>query len=93
MGKVRVWPLISLAVVLMVISVVKISAEQTIEKPKITTRQLKPQTVLYTLYRGSYDKMGGTIGNLYALAGKKGVCPRGALCCAYLNNPQYASLS
>jgi len=91
MSKVKVWSLLLLAMALTAISVVEILAEQTTEKPKITVRQLKPQTALYTIYRGSYDKMGETIGNLYALAGQKGVYPRGSLCCVYLNNPEHVS--
>jgi DNA gyrase inhibitor GyrI len=90
MSKVKVWSLL-LAMVLMVISAVEIFAEQTTEKPKITIRQLKPQTVLYTIYRGDYEKMGGAIGNLYALAGQKGLYPRGSMCCVYLNNPDHVS--
>lgn len=91
MSKLRVWSLLLLAMALMVISVVEIFAEQTTDKPEITIRQLKPQTVLYTIHRGSYDKMGEAISNLFALAGKKGVYPRGSLSCVYLNNPQYVS--
>jgi len=90
MSKVRVW-LLLLVMVLTAVSVVEIFAEQTTDKPKITVRQMKPQTVLYTIYRGNYEKMGGAIGKLYALAGQKGVYPRGSLCCVYLNNPQYVS--
>jgi len=77
--------------VLLAVSVIEIFAEQAKEEPKITIRKLQPQTVLYAIYRGSYEKMGGAIGNLYALAGQKGVYPRGMMCFAYLNNPQYVS--
>jgi effector-binding domain-containing protein len=79
------------AMVVVAVSVVGISAEQTIDKPEITIRQLQPQTVLYTIYRGSYDKIGKAIGNLYALAGQKGIIPRGSVSCVYLNNPEYVS--
>lgn len=89
MSKVRIWSLL-LATVLMVIVAAGISAEQTTE-PKITIRQLEPQTVLYTIYRGSYDKIGKAIGSLYALAGQKGIHPQGQMSCVYLNNPEYIS--
>ncbi len=91
MGKVRVWLPLLLMVILMVISSVEIFAEQAAGNPGITIRKLEPQTVLYTIYRGSYDKMGKAIGNLYALARDKGVYPRGSLSCVYLNNPQLIS--
>jgi effector-binding domain-containing protein len=81
-----------LAMVVVVISVVGISAEQPTDKPEITIRQLQPQMVLYTIYRGSYEKMGTAIGNLYALAGQKGIIPCGSISCVYLNNPEYVSL-
>ena len=91
MGRLSVWLLLLLALVLIAVNVVEIFAEQATEKPKITVRKLPSHTVLYTIYRGSYDKMGQAIGNLYALAGEKGVYPRGALSCVYLNNPQFVS--
>jgi effector-binding domain-containing protein len=91
MSKVRIWLPLLLAMVLMVISAVEIFAEQAAGKPEITIRKMQPQTVLYTIYRGSYDKMGKAIGNLYALAGGKGIYPHGALSCVYLNNPQLVS--
>jgi effector-binding domain-containing protein len=91
MSKVKVLSLILLAMVLLAVSAIEIFAEQAKEEPKITIRKLQQQTVLYTIYRGSYEKMGVAIGNLYALAGQKGVYPRGSMCCVYLNNPQYVS--
>ncbi len=91
MSKVKVLSLILLAMVLSASSAIEIFAEQANEEPKITIRKLQPQTVLYTIYRGSYEKIGGAIGNLYTLAGQKGVYPRGSMCCVYLNNPQYVS--
>lgn len=90
MKRAKKWFLLS-AMVLIVISAVEIFAEQTQEKPTITIRKSQPQTVLYTIYRGSYDKIGQAIGGLYALAGQKDIKPLGPLCCAYLNNPQHVS--
>ncbi len=90
MRRAKKWFLLS-AVVLTVIIAVEIFAEQAKEEPRITMRKMQSQTVLYTIYRGSYDRMGEAIGNLFALAGQKGVYPRGSMCCVYLNNPQYVS--
>jgi len=61
------------------------------KKSTLQTRQLKSQTVLYSIYRGPYEQMGAAIGSLYALAGQKGIIPRGPLSCAFLNNPQFVS--
>jgi effector-binding domain-containing protein len=73
------------------IMTIGISAEQSADKSDITIRQLEPQTVLYTVYRGEYGKIGKAIGDLYALAMKNKILPRGSLYCVYLNNPQYVS--
>jgi len=75
----------------MIVWAVELFAEQTEDQPKISIRQLEPQTVLYTIFRGGYDKMGPAIGKLYALAATKGIFPRGSLSCVYLNNPEYVS--
>lgn len=60
-------------------------------KPEITVRKVNEQTVIYTIYRGPYENIGLAIGKLYALAGQKGLIPKGPLSCAYLNNPQLVS--
>jgi len=91
MSKAKVRFILLLAMVLMAIVVVGICAEQTTDKSKITIRQLGPQTVLYSIYRGDYSKVGPAIGKLYALAGKSGIYPRGSLSFVYLNNPRYIS--
>ena len=78
--------------ILVVIVSAGISAEQPAEKSRITTRQLESQTVLYTIYRGHYEKIGQTIGNLYATAGSKGIQPGGKLSFVYLNNPEYTPM-
>jgi len=46
------------------------------------------QVVLYTIYRGDYAQAGAQIGQLYALAGSKGLKPAGPPAFVYLNNPQ-----
>lgn len=90
MKKVKVWSLLLMLLVTAGITI-RIFAEQTENKPDISIRQLKSQTVLYTIYRGDYNKISQPIGNLFALAGKNGIYPRGSLCIAYLNNPRYTS--
>lgn len=91
MSKLRVWLLLLLAMALMVISVVEITAESTTDQPAFTIRKTEKQVVLYTIHRGGYDKIGPTIGKLFALAGQKGITPRGQVLHVYLNNPQYVS--
>jgi effector-binding domain-containing protein len=70
---------------------VSIWAGQSPDQSKITIRQAKPQTVLYTIYRGDYSDVGQTIGRLYALAVKNKIWPSGAISFAYLNNPEQVS--
>ncbi len=53
----------------------------------ITVRKAEAQTVLYTIYRGPYEKIGAAIGELYATAGKNRIAPRGGVTFVYLNNP------
>lgn len=91
MSKAKVRFILLLAIVLVAIGVVGICAEQATNEPKITIRQLGSQTVLYSIYRGDYSKVGPAIGKLYALAGKSGIYPRGSLSCVYLNSPRYVS--
>ncbi len=61
------------------------------DKPDVTIRKAPKEVVLYTIHRGPYDKVGPAIGNLFALAGQKGIIPRGAPYHVYLNNPQRVS--
>ena len=87
MGKLRT--LILLVVVgLVVVSIVGISATSGGGKSTFTLRRIEKQVVLYTIYRGSYDKVGLAIGKLCALAGRKGVRPLGPMTHVYLNNPK-----
>lgn len=69
----------------------EVFAEASNDKPAITIRKIQEQTVLYTIYRGSYDKIGPVIGELFATAGKKGIYPRGQMYYVYLNNPNSTS--
>jgi len=91
MRKVKVLLLLSLAMVAMVASVVAVSVKSAEDKPAFVIRKVEEQVVLYTIYRGNYDKTGAAIGKLFALAGQKGIIPRGPVLCAYLNNPEYVS--
>ena len=91
MNRSKVW--LFLLVVLVSTSTVTVSiwADQAADKSGVTIRQVKPQTVLYTIYRGDYDKVGQAIGSLYALAVQKKIWPSGSLHFAYLNNPKHVS--
>lgn len=53
---------------------------------RVEVRKTQECTVLYTLHRGSFDKMGAVIGEAIGAAAKKGVYPRGSISLAYLNN-------
>jgi len=83
--KMKIW------LVLLALCTVGISAMSATETSGISIRETKEEVVLYTIYRGSYDKIGPVIGNLYALAGKKGISPRGSAYHVYLNNPNQVS--
>ena len=77
--------------VLIVIAAFCIAATEVSSKPKFEIRKVEQQTVLYTIYRGPYEKSGQSVGKLFALAGQKGIIPRGSVQYAYLNNPQSIS--
>jgi len=83
--------LLMVVLVLIVIIGIETFAEQSTDKPDITVKDIKSQTVLYTIYRGNYEKIGDTISKLYALAIKNEIWPRGSLSCVYLNNVHYIS--
>jgi effector-binding domain-containing protein len=89
MSRLKVWSLVVLALTAAV--TVSIWAGQSSDKNSITTRQEKSQVVLYTIYRGDYDKVGQAIGSLYALAVQKQIWPNGSVHFAYLNNPEHVS--
>ncbi len=91
MRRVKMWSLLLVVIAMMVVGAIELFAEQTTNKLNITIRQSQPQTVIYTVYRGSYEKIGLSIIKLFALAGQKGIYPRGQLSCVYLNNPGYVS--
>lgn len=91
MSKVKIWALLMLAIGLMVVSVADISAKSAAGKPAFAIRKVEKQIVLYTIHRGGYDKVGPTVGKLFALAGQKGITPRGQVSYVYLNNPKYVS--
>jgi effector-binding domain-containing protein len=91
MSKARKWFGLLIVLMLMVVFVMELCGEQTSDKMKISIRKSEPQTVIYTIYRGSYEKIGQAIGKLYATAGQKGIRPQGHLSCVYLNNPGYVS--
>jgi len=57
------------------------------DKPDITIREVGPQVVLYTVYRGPYENVCKAINKLYNLALAKGMLPCGSISMGYLNNP------
>jgi effector-binding domain-containing protein len=59
----------------------------------VSIGKMESQAVLYTIYRGPYEKIGQGIGELYALAGKNKIFPQGNLRLVYLNNPHLFSLN
>ena len=91
MSKGRAALAVALFACVVVGSLVAICAEPNAVKPEVAIRKAEAQTVLYTLYRGPYDKVGPAIGKLFMLAGQKGMAVRGPLAMIYLNNPQLVS--
>ena len=77
--------------VLVAVVAVEIYAGQADAESEITIRKIESQVVLYTIYRGEYQKIGKPIGNLYGLAMKNQIWPKGSISLVYLNNPQYVS--
>lgn len=60
-------------------------------KLDLTVREVGPQTVLYTIYRGHYENIGAAIDQLYELAMANGIHPCGPILTGYLNNAKYVS--
>ncbi len=59
--------------------------------PDVTVREVAPQAVLYTIYRGHYEGVGPYINKLYDLARAKNLTPVGPHSTGYLNNPLLVS--
>jgi len=91
MSKLRVPLLLLLAIGPMVVSMAQIPAKSAVDKPAFAIRKVEKQVALYTIHRGSYEKTGTAIGKLFALAGQKGIRPRGPISYVYLNNPKQVS--
>ncbi len=68
-----------------------LQAAEKVTDANVTVRTLGQQTVLYTIVRGPYDKLGEAYGSLYALLGSKGLKPTGPSTSVSLNNPQTAA--
>jgi DNA gyrase inhibitor GyrI len=90
MGKLKLFSLALLAIGLTAVGTIRICAESPADK-SFTVRRMQPQVVLYTIYRGPYENIGRPIGELYAMAAKKKITPRGPVMLVYLNNPRYVS--
>ena len=91
MKKTKVWSFFFLAIGLMAVCAGAISTKSTSDKTSVVIRNVDKQVVLYTIYRGSYDRTGMAIGKLFALAGRKRISPRGPMSYVYLNNPEHVS--
>jgi len=86
----KAWLVVMGAALVVGVCAVEIFAQSDM-KMSFSTRKADEQVVLYTLHRGSYDKVGPAIGKLFALAAEKGIAPQGNLSMAYLNNPSRVS--
>ena len=62
--------LLVLAVICTTITAMRLFAKSSGAENHITIRNTPEQVVFYTIHRGSYDKIGQTIGRLFALAGQ-----------------------
>lgn len=91
MKKTSIWIVALIVIFLAIASTMTTSAKTPAKESGISIRNVKEEVVLYTIHRGSYDKIGPVIGNLYALAGRKGISPRGSAYYVYLNNPNQVS--
>ena len=87
----KVWLVVMAAVLVVAVCAVEILAQSETKEMPFSVRKVEEQVVLYTLRRGSYDKVGEAIWGLFALAGQKGIVPQGNLSMAYLNNPMRVS--
>lgn len=84
-SKMKIW------FMLLALCSVGMAANSATDKSGFSIRETQEEVVLYAIYRGDYSKIGPVIGNLYALAGKKGISPRGSAYYVYLNNPNQVS--
>ena len=91
MSRVKIMSLLLLGLGLAAVMTIGIYAEQTADKSDVSIRKMEPQKVLYTIYRGEYEKIGKAIGNLFGMAMKNQIWPKGSISLVYLNNPQYIS--
>jgi effector-binding domain-containing protein len=91
MSKLKSLSLLLLTIGLMVVSAADIFAKVRSNLPAFALRKVDEKVVLYTIYRGGYDKAGIAVGKLFALAGEKRIIPRGRVSYAYLNNPRLVS--
>ena len=92
MKKAKVWFVLLLAIGLMAVCLAEVFAKSdTEEEPTVSIRKTEEEVVLYTIHRGSYGETGQVIGDLYALAGNKGISLIGPACYVYLNNPTQVS--
>jgi len=82
---------VALIILLVSLTAIRMWAGPEAPKQEFEIQKVDEQVVLYTLYRGSYEKAGAAIGKLFALAGQKGIRPAGNAYFTYLNNPELVS--
>jgi effector-binding domain-containing protein len=73
------------------ICICDVSKQYRSNEPNVTVREVGPQVVLYTVYRGPYENICKSINKLYNLALAKGMLPCGPISTGYLNNPMSTS--
>lgn len=85
------WSVRCLLAGIVIVGIAAASAAPGADKPEVSVREVPAQVVLYTLHRGPYETVGGTIGGLFGLAVQNGMFPQGAMTLVYLNNPGLVS--
>ncbi|MFC1765122.1 GyrI-like domain-containing protein [Planctomycetota bacterium] len=79
---------LSVLTMLVMVTTASANASELSSSAQVTVRDLEPQTVLYTIYRGSYQGIGQAYGKLYGLAGAKRLPLTGEGLTVHLNCPQ-----
>ena len=64
------------------------AADPNLAVGEVKIEQAPAEVVLYTIYRGPYERMGQAIGSLFMVAGQKQIQPQGPVTMVYLNCPK-----
>jgi DNA gyrase inhibitor GyrI len=81
-------PIVLLCLLLGLTGTPLLQAAEKATDANVAIRTIGPQTVLYTVVRGPYDKLGDAFGSLYSLLAGKGLKPLGPSVSVSLNNPE-----